>query len=91
MVDEQDPKVVEFRIRRIRRAPRNWTYWISVFTAVNALLIWLGEDTVILAGLVGPFMASGPLPHVIMALLFLALARFSERFPQLLIRGFRYT
>ena len=76
----QDPNVIAFRIERMRRAPRNWTYWIALFTALNGVFLALQQDFLILAGLVVPFVISATaVPHFIAAAVFAALAYVSLR------------
>ena len=75
-----DPNVMAFRIERMRRAPRNWTCWIALFTALNGVFLALQQDFLILAGLVVPFVISGTaVPHFIAAAVFAALAYASSR------------
>ena len=64
----------------MRRAPRNWTYWVAVFTAINGVFLALQQDFLVLAGLVVPFVISTTsTPHFIAAAVFAALAYGSSR------------
>ena len=72
--------MIAFRIERMRRAPRNWTHWIALFTALNGVFLALQQDFLILAGLVVPFVVSeSAAPHFIAAAVFAALAYASSR------------
>ncbi len=85
MTETQDPKVLAFRMQRLRKAPRNWTYWVAGFTAANGLFLAMQHDFMILAGLAFPFAIPGATPHVIAAASVAAIAYFSSRAPKLLI------
>ncbi len=70
-------------MQRLRKAPRNWTYWIAGFTAANGLFLAMQHDFMVLAGLASPFAIPGATPHLIAAAAFGAIAYFSSRFPKL--------
>ena len=72
-------------MQRLRKAPRNWTYWVAGFTAANGLFLAMQHDFMILAGLVSPFAIPGTAPHLIAAAVLGAIAYFSSRFPRLLV------
>ncbi len=82
---DNDQSVLDFRAQRLRRAPRNWTYWVAGFTAVNGLFLVMQQDFMILAGLVAPFAMPGAAPHLVAAGLFAAMAYLSTRLPKILI------
>jgi hypothetical protein len=67
----------------MRRAPRNWTYWVSLFTLLNGVFLSMGQDVLILAGLVAPFLVGHAWPHFAAAAFYASLAYFSasSRFP----------
>ena len=88
MTQSQGPKVLEFRMQRLRKAPRNWTYWVAGFTAANGLFLILQHDVMILAGLALPFVVPGPFPHLMVAILFGAIAYVSNKIPKILIISF---
>jgi hypothetical protein len=67
MRPSQDPNVLAYRLERLRRAPRNWTFWIAAFTVLNGVFLAIKEDFMILAGLVIPFGFDGFWPHFIAA------------------------
>ncbi len=87
MSDATSPEVMAFRIERIKRAPRNWTYWIALFTATNGICFATNSDFMIPAGLTLPFSIYSPLPHFLAAALFAALAFGSKKFQPLLYLG----
>ena len=72
-------------MQRLRKAPRNWTYWVAGFTAANGIFLALQHDFMILAGLALPFAIPGTTPHLAAAVIFGLLAYFSGKFPKLLI------
>jgi hypothetical protein len=77
----EDRSVSEFRLKNLRSAPKRWTLWVGLFTAANGAFLTFEHDVVILAGLVLPFLLSGPLPHLIAGCAFVALSAFIERSP----------
>jgi len=68
-------------------APRRWTYWVALFTAVNGLLLLLQQDLTFLAGLVAPFAFNGPAPHFVAALVLASIAYLSSRVRPILFVG----
>ena len=84
MAEDQDPKVLEFRMQRLRKAPRNWTYWIAGFTAANGIFLAIQHDITIIAGLALPFAISGPAPHLIAGAILAVIAYTSSKLPELL-------
>lgn len=87
MSESQNESVISFRVERMRRAPRNWTYWVAFFTFLNGLFLLIGQDFLILAGLVAPFLLTAAWPHFAAAAVFAALAYFSSKFRALLAVG----
>ena len=85
MTDSQDPKVLEFRMQRLRKAPRNWTYWVAGFTAANGVFLALQHDIMILAGFALPFGIPGPAPHLISAAVLGGIAYASSKLQKLLL------
>lgn len=85
MAEANDPKVLEFRMQRLRKAPRSWTYWVAGFTAVNGMFVAVQQDITILAGLAFPFILPGAVAHLIAAAAFALVAYLSNTRPQLLI------
>jgi hypothetical protein len=83
----QSESVISFRVERMRRAPRNWTYWVAFFTFLNGLFLLIGQDILILAGLIAPFLLPTASSHFIAAAVFAALAYFSSRLRALLAIG----
>ena len=79
--------VAAFRVERMRRAPRNWTYWVAFFTLLNGVFLALGQDILILAGLVFPFLLGSAWPHFLAAVFVAAMAYFSARLSGLLAAG----
>jgi hypothetical protein len=79
--------VTAFRVERMRRAPRNWTYWVAFFTLLNGVFLAAGQDVLILAGLVFPFLLGSAWPHFLLAVFFAALAYFSAHSRGLLVAG----
>ena len=77
----EDRSVSEFRLKSLRSAPKRWTLWVGLFTAANGVFLTFEHDVVILAGLVLPFLLSGPLPHLVAGCAFVALSAFMERSP----------
>jgi hypothetical protein len=71
--------VLAFQAARTAGAPRRWTYWVAVFTAINGTLLLTEMDLTFLAGLVAPFTIAGPAPHFAAAVVFAGLA-FASRF-----------
>lgn len=84
MTEAQDPKVLEFRMQRLRKAPRNWTYWVSAFTAANGIFLAMQYDIMILAGFALPLAIPGPVPHLIIAAILIAFAYASSKVPKIL-------
>lgn len=76
-----------YRVERMRRAPRNWTYWVAFFTLLNGVFLGIGQDILILAGLVAPFLVGGAWPHFVAALVLAALAFHAVKLRWLLIIG----
>lgn len=85
MNESHDPKVIAFRMQRLRKAPRNWTYWIAGFTAANGILLAMHYDVMVLAGFVSPFGIPGTAPHLIVAAILGAIAYASNKFPKILV------
>ena len=83
----QDKSVMEFQAKRASGAPRRWTYWIAVFTAVNGALLLAKQDLTFLVGLVAPFALSGALPHFIAAAVLAAIAYLSTKYRGVLLVG----
>ena len=84
MTEAQDPKVLEFRMQRLRKAPRNWTYWVAGFTAANGIFLAMEHDIMILAGFALPFAIPGSAPHLVIAAILGAFAYASNRIPKIL-------
>jgi hypothetical protein len=74
----QNPDVVQFRIERMQRAPRNWCYWVAIFTAINGFLAGFQSDTTFLAGFVVPYLIGGVGPHFSFAIVLAALGHFGQ-------------
>ena len=70
MENGQSPEVLAFRIERMKKAPRNWCYWIGIFTTINGILLISKSDVLFLAGLVIPYQFPSPLPHFIAAVIY---------------------
>ncbi|MDF3931349.1 hypothetical protein [Pseudomonas citronellolis] len=85
MTDVNDPKVLAFRMQRLRKAPRNWAYWVAGFTAANGVFLSLHHDVMVLAGFVSPFAIPGAAPHFVVALILGVIAYASNSFPKILI------
>ena len=85
MGGEPAKSVTEYQANRMAGAPRRWTYWVALFTAVNGILLLAGQDLTFLAGLVAPFVFDGSAPHFIAAAVFAALAYASSRARWILI------
>jgi hypothetical protein len=66
----EDKKVLEYRLNRIKNAPRNWVYWIAFFTLINGVFLLTQQDITFLAGAVFPFLVGDVLPHIVVAGLF---------------------
>ncbi len=79
MNNAQSPDVVQFRIDRMRRAPRNWCYWVAVVTAVNGFLAGYQSDTTFLVGFVAPYLVGGVWAHLAIAIIVAALGHFGQR------------
>jgi hypothetical protein len=88
VTDNQGPKVLEFRMQRLRNAPRNWTYWVAGFTAANGIFLAMQHDLMILAGFALPFGIPGPAPHLISAAILGGIAYASNNFKKLLFIPF---
>lgn len=84
----ESQNVMSFRIERMRRAPRNWIYWIALFTLLNGIFLLIGQDFLVLAGLVVPFLLQAAWPHFAAAIVFAAFAYFSSQSRALLPVGF---
>jgi hypothetical protein len=82
---DSDPKILEFRLQRFKKAPRNWTFWVAGFTVANGVFLSLQHDIMILAGLVYPFSYPGSMPHYISALFIAAFAVASFKTPKILL------
>lgn len=78
------PEVLEFRINRVKRAPRNWTYWVAAFTAANGVSLEAHQDFMIPAGLTLPYTIPGGASHFIVAAVLVGLAVASKKAPALL-------
>jgi hypothetical protein len=87
MNTSQSPEVLAFRIERLRKGPRNWTYWIAAFTALNGVFLLLTQDFVILAGLVFPFAAPGTWSHFLAAAVLVGIGHFGHKIRPLLLVG----
>ncbi|UUC49762.1 hypothetical protein NOX82_28465 [Pseudomonas citronellolis] len=85
MTETHDPKVLAFRMQRLRKAPRNWTYWVAGFTAANGIFLIMHHDVVILAGLILPFAIPGAALHLVAAAILAAIAYASKTIPRILI------
>ncbi|WP_423359465.1 hypothetical protein [Pseudomonas citronellolis] len=85
MTEMHDPKVLAFRMQRLRKTPRNWTYWIAGFTAANGIFLIMHHDVVILAGLILPFAIPGAALHLVAAAILAAIAYASRVIPRILI------
>ena len=72
-------------MQRLRKAPRNWTYWVAGFTAANGIFLAMQHDFMILAGLALPFGIPGATSHLIAAVIFGAIAYTSNKLPKLLL------
>jgi len=83
----QDPNVLAYRIERLRKGPRNWIFWVALFTALNGVFLALGQDVMILAGLVVPFAWAGWSAHLFAALLLSGLAYFARKVNALALVG----
>jgi hypothetical protein len=64
---EQSASVKEYQSIRMLGAPRRWTFWIALFTAINGVLILMAQDLTFLAGFVIPFALPGAIPHFVVA------------------------
>lgn len=84
MSTADSPEVLEFRINRVKRAPRNWTYWVAAFTAVNGVSLEAHQDFMIPAGLTLPYSIPGASSHFIVAAVLAGLALISKKAPVLL-------
>jgi len=84
MTEAHDPKVLEFRMHRLRKAPRNWTYWVAAFTAANGIFLAMQHDIMILAGFALPFAIPRPAAHFTIAAVLVALAYASNKAPKIL-------
>lgn len=69
---------------RLRKAPRNWTYWVAAFTAANGIFLAMQHDIMILAGFALPFALPGPAPHLTVAAVLAALGYASSKAPKIL-------
>jgi len=78
---------MEFQAKRASGAPRRWTYWVAVFTAVNGLLLLAQQDLTFLAGLVVPFAFNGALPHFVGAAILAVIAYLSTKYRGILLIG----
>lgn len=78
---------MEFQAKHAGGAPRRWTYWVAVFTAVNGALLVAQQDLTFLAGLVAPFAFNGATPHFIAAAIFAAIAYLSTKYRWTLLIG----
>jgi hypothetical protein len=74
----QSPDVVAFRLQRMRKAPRNWCYWVAAFTAVNGLLVLTQPDVLFLAGFVFPYIIEGAWLHFASAVALAAVGHFGQ-------------
>jgi uncharacterized membrane protein len=72
-------------MQRLRKAPRNWTYWVAAFTAANGIFLAMQHDIMVLAGFALPFAIPGPVPHLIIAAILVAFAYASKKIPKLLL------
>ena len=79
MDNHQDKNILEFRLNRIRNAPRNWAYWVAFFTALNGLFVLIDQDIVIGAGLIFPFIIPTPTLHFISAGILALISYLSSR------------
>jgi uncharacterized membrane protein YhhN len=75
---QNDPAVVAYRIERLRKGPRNWLFGVALCTALNGLWLSLGQDLVVLAGLVLPFLTPDHTAHFIAAAILAAVAYFAK-------------
>lgn len=78
------PEVLEFRINRVKRAPRAWTYWVAAFTAANGVSLEAEQDFMIPAGLTLPYSIPGGLSHFVVAAVLAGLALASKKASALL-------
>ena len=88
MTEAHDPKVLEFRVHRLRKAPRNWTYWVAAFTAANGIFTAMQHNITILAGFALPFAIPGSVPHLAIAAILATLAYASNKVPKILFIPF---
>jgi uncharacterized membrane protein YagU involved in acid resistance len=67
-------QVLTFRYQRMKNSANSWLFWIALFTGVNGILLMLNNpDTVLVAGLIVPFLWSSFIGHFIAAAIFLVL------------------
>jgi hypothetical protein len=74
----QSSEVIQFRLERVRRAPRNWCYWVAAFTAVNGIFVGVQSGMMILAGFVAPYFIGGVGPHFAFAITLVAIGHFGQ-------------
>jgi hypothetical protein len=74
----QSPELMQFRVERMRRAPRNWCFWVAAFTAVNGILVGVQSDMTILAGFVVPYLIGGVEPHLAVAIILAVIGHFGQ-------------
>jgi len=74
----QSPELMQFRVERMRRAPRNWCFWVAAFTAVNGILVGVQSDMTILAGFVVPYLIGGVGPHLAVAIILAVIGYFGQ-------------
>src|SRR5262245_10671232 len=60
------PEVMTFRLERLRKAPRNWCFWVAAFTAMNGVFLLTNSDVLIPAALIFPS-SSWPWLHFVSA------------------------
>lgn len=77
MAASQDPTVLAYRLERLRNAPKRWLYWIAAITVANGVLVFFDRDFLLLAGFVAPYSLAGAEPHVLTALVVIALAHYA--------------
>ena len=85
MSSNQEKTATEYQAERMSGAPRRWTYWIAVFTAINGVLLLANQDLTFLVGLVSPFALGGAAPHFVAAAAFALIAYLSSKSRYVLI------
>ena len=78
MTTNQSADVTQFRLERLKRAPRNWCYWVAAFTAINGVLAGMQSDTTILAGMVVPYLIGGVGAHFSFAIILAGIGYFGQ-------------